>query len=94
MTAYHQISSLISSDSELAVLASKIQRDLEVNPLTEIERQVCRLLSRGRTAKQIALVRECSRRTVERHIANVKSKVEGAKLSPAVLCLILDLGAH
>ena len=51
MTAYHQISGLISSDSELAVLACKIQRDLEVNPLTEIERQVCRLLSRGRTAK-------------------------------------------
>ena len=70
------------------------QRDLEVNPLTEIERQVCRLLLCGRTAKQIALVRECSHRAVERHIANVKGKVEGEKLSPAVLCLILDLGAH
>ena len=67
-----------------------IQR-LKTNPLTEIETEICDLLFIGKTAKQIANIRTCSYRTIERHRANIKIKLGGEKLSPYMLLKIKKL---
>jgi DNA-binding NarL/FixJ family response regulator len=62
--------------------------NLKENPLTDIESQVCSLLFLGKTAKEIAVERRCSHRTIERHIDNIKAKVGDHKLSPLILLSI------
>ena len=61
---------------------------LKENPLTDIESQICSLLFLGKTAKEIAVERRCSHRTIERHIDNIKGKVGDHKLSPLILLSI------
>ncbi len=61
---------------------------LKENPLTDIESQICSLLFLGKTAKEIAVERRCSHRTIERHVDNIKGKVGDHKLSPLILLSI------
>ena len=61
---------------------------LKENPLTDIESQICSLLFLGKTAKEIAVERRCSHRTIERHVDNIKAKVGDHKLSPLILLSI------
>lgn len=79
---------LIKSPTELKQLHNSLNKQLKINPLTKIEKEICQFLFDGKTAKQIAFERGCSFRTVERHTANIKTKIREGKLSPAVLFLI------
>lgn len=78
-------------DGEVASLEILIKQATNLQPLTDIELHICSLMFSGRTAKEIAVYRSCSYRTVERHIANVKIKIGGLKLSPAALVAIRNL---
>jgi|TARA_B110000879_G_C10721835_1_gene336888 DNA-binding CsgD family transcriptional regulator len=72
-------------------LETHIDQAMLLNPLTGIEKHICLLLLTGNTAKEIASLRSCSYRTVERHVANIKIKIGGVKLSPAALLVIHSL---
>lgn len=62
----------------------------ELGEITATEMDVLAGLCVGLSAKEIAHVRQCSHRTVERHIANLKKKCDTKTLSPAfVMCLFL-----
>ena len=69
-------------------LVESVLFKLKETPLTDIESQVCSLLFLGKTAKEIAVERRCSHRTIERHIDNIKAKVGDHKLSPLILLSI------
>jgi hypothetical protein len=56
--------------------------------LTSAEIQTLRFKYQGFTAKQIARVRGCSPRTVEKHIENVYQKTAAGKLTPDMLRLM------
>ena len=79
---------LMKSPTELQQLHNSLKKQLKLNPLTKIEKEICQFLFDGKTAKQIAFAKGCSFRTVERHVANIKTKLRERKLSPAVLFLI------
>jgi DNA-binding CsgD family transcriptional regulator len=83
---------LVESVLEGSAITKKIDSYLRVSPLTKIESHVCLLLYLGKTAKEMASIRNCSYRTIERHVANIKIKIRGEKLSPAVLSAIQELG--
>ena len=53
--------------------------------LTVTERQVCVGLALGLSTKEIAKARGSSNRTVEAHIANIKTKIGCSRLSPILL---------
>jgi DNA-binding CsgD family transcriptional regulator len=76
---------------EVASLEVLIERATALQPLTAIEKHICSLMFTGHTAKEIAVLRSCSYRTVERHIANLKLKIGELKLSPAALLAIHNL---
>lgn len=76
------------SKSDLEHQIHVVKEALILDPLTEIELQICSLMYLGKTAKEIAIIRDCSYRTVERHVANIRLKIRGEKLSPAVLYFI------
>jgi DNA-binding CsgD family transcriptional regulator len=62
----------------------------QLSKITATERRILAGLCLGLSAKEIARVRGCSHRTVERHIANLKKKCQTKTLSPAfVMCLFL-----
>lgn len=56
--------------------------------LTTAEIETLRLKYHGFTAKQIARIRACSPRTVEKHIENVYHKTGAQKLTPEMLRLM------
>ena len=76
---------------EVAALEVLIKQATALQPLTAIEKHICLLMFMGHTAKEIAGLRSCSYRTVERHIANLKIKIGDLKLSPAALLAIHNL---
>ena len=82
------------SPAELKQLHISLKEQLKINPLTRVEREICQFLFDGKTAKEIAVVRDCSFRTVERHIANIKTKLREGKLSPATLFVINHSDFH
>ena len=55
---------------------------------TDTEREICVGLYIGLSAKSIAEWRDCSPRTVENHIANIKRKVGGGALTPLLISSI------
>lgn len=62
----------------------------QLSKITATEMDVLAGLCVGLSAKEIAHVRDCSHRTVERHIANLKNKCKTKTLSPAfAMCLFL-----
>jgi len=66
--------------------------------LTRSERQIVVGLFLGLSAKEIAIVRESSNRTVEGHVASIKLKMGGERLSGIILSALfedcLDKGFH
>jgi hypothetical protein len=56
--------------------------------LTTAEIETLRLKYQGFTAKQVARIRACSPRTVEKHIENVYHKTGAQKLTPEMLRLM------
>ena len=67
----------------------------QLSKITATERGILAGLCLGLSAKEIARVRGCSHRTVERHIANLKKKCKTKTLSPAfVMCLFLYNSDH
>lgn len=67
----------------------------QLSKITATEMGVLAGLCVGLSAKEIARVRGCSHRTVERHIANLKKKCQTKTLSPAfVMCLFLYNSEH
>ena len=75
-------------------ILSKTACHLSVSPLTAIEYAVCSLLFLGNTAKEIATIRNCSFRTIEKHIENIKMKIGGRRLSPIILVAIINAEAE
>ena len=65
-----------------------------VEMLTEIESKIVTLLFQGLSAKEAARILQCSHRTVEGQISNIKLKLGVPKLSGEVLCRILDLSGQ
>ena len=61
-----------------------------VGMLTEIEHKTVTLLFQGLSAKEAARILQCSHRTVEGQLSNIKLKLGVPKLSGEVLCRILD----
>jgi len=61
-----------------------------VDMLTEIEHKTVTLLFQGLSAKEAASILQCSHRTVEGQLSNIKLKLGVPKLSGEVLCRILD----
>ena len=59
----------------------------ENNPLTEREKDVSRILSQGKSNKQIALELGISERTVEFHLKNIYTKLSVASRTEAILKL-------
>ena len=55
---------------------------------TDSEREICVGIYIGLSAKSIAELRDCSPRTVENHIANIKRKVGGGALTPLLISSI------
>jgi|TARA_B110000879_G_scaffold90276_1_gene124098 DNA-binding CsgD family transcriptional regulator len=55
---------------------------------TDSEREICAGLYIGLSAKLIGELRDCSPRTVENHIANIKRKVGGGSLTPLLISSI------
>ena len=76
---------------EVTSLEPFLKQSLAAHPLTKIEKQICFLMFTGKTAKEIASLRSCSYRTVERHVANIKVKIGVRKLSAAVILAIHNL---
>ena len=64
--------------SELQQAAASLPAKSTTYPggLTERELEVLRLIAAGQTNREIAAALVLSRRTVERHVANVYSKIE------------------
>jgi DNA-binding NarL/FixJ family response regulator len=58
---------------------------------TTAELEICFGLLIGLSAKEIAKYRDCSNRTVENHIANIKGKLNINQISPLMLANIFDM---
>ncbi len=61
-----------------------------IGMLTEIEHKIVTLLFQGLSAKEAARILQCSHRTVEGQLSNIKLKLGVPRLSGEVLCKILD----
>ena len=90
----------ISSDdpvrqSYAALQAYQQAKDIIQNiEITISERQICLGLLFGLSAKEIARMRNCSNRTVENHVANIKRKYNIRNLTPLILGNIIASFHH
>jgi len=64
---------------------SKVMLGVRPRKLTLTEEQVCVGLALGLSAKEIAKVRGSSNRTIETHIARIKTKIGCKRLPPILL---------
>ncbi|HPF11742.1 MAG TPA: helix-turn-helix transcriptional regulator [Flavobacteriaceae bacterium] len=60
--------------------------------LTETEVEILRLVQEGKSSSQIARLRNCSPRTVERHRSNMVKKLELAPSQNALLLWLMENG--
>lgn len=81
--------------SEAALRAYQQAKDIVQNvEATTSERQICLGLLFGLSAKEIARMRNCSNRTVENHIANIKRKYNIRNITPLILGNIIASFHH
>jgi DNA-binding CsgD family transcriptional regulator len=89
------LSDILTNGSELSLQRAATEAYLQSQntvlkvSLTATERRICFGLLNGLSAKQIARHRNCSYRTVENHIAKIKSKFGVKTLSPILLANII-----
>ena len=85
-----ELSDILTNGSELSLQRAATKAYLQWQnkvlkiSLTATERRICFGLLNGLSAKQVARHRNCSYRTVENHIAKIKSKFGVKTLSPVL----------
>ena len=80
--------SLQKTGSDACVIAKSLVDEVH---FTTAELEICLGLLIGLSAKEIAKYRDCSNRTVENHIANIKGKINSNQISPLMLANIFDM---
>jgi DNA-binding NarL/FixJ family response regulator len=84
--SHHDLTALNHTNSYFSADQSSLPRP----ELTFTEELVCVGMAFGLTAKEIAKARGSSYRTIERHIANIKSKVGCKRLPPIMLMRLVE----
>ena len=90
-----ELNDILTNGSELSLQRAateayvKTQNTVLKISLTATERRICFGLLNGLSAKEVARHRSCSHRTVENHIAKIKSKFGVKTLSPILLANII-----
>lgn len=95
-----QLSELLNNGSELSLQRAATDEYLQSQntvlkiSLSASERRICFGLLNGLSAKEVARHRNCSFRTVENHIAKIKSKFGVKTLSPILLSNIIHVDSR
>jgi len=63
--------------------------DITFPPLSKIEIEILRQIKKGLTSSEIAVLRDCSPRTVEKHRSNIIKKLDIPSTQNALLVWIM-----